>query len=151
MQDTQVTKSLDKLPMSTIPNIFIHILGTGHMNHFMIFRYLIHVCKYILCSFGLMLFVIVNSYGHVETVSSPNPTFSWESFFRSSLIWVRCLYRPFWQATSGRNFRIFTIVHEILVLIYLNRMLRCDRLKHNLSCKKGCCQLQAKVCAQSTG
>ena len=29
--------------------------------------------------FGLMLYVSVNSYGHVRTVSSPNHTFSWAS------------------------------------------------------------------------
>ena len=29
--------------------------------------------------FDLFLYVSVNSYGHVETVSSPNHTFSWAS------------------------------------------------------------------------
>ena len=36
--------------------------------------------------FGLMFYVLlpVNSYGHVETVSSPNHTFSWASLTKLS-------------------------------------------------------------------
>ena len=32
-----------------------------------------------LVRFGLILYVSVNSYGQVETVSSPNNTFSWQA------------------------------------------------------------------------
>ena len=31
------------------------------------------------CLIGLLLYIPVNSYGHVGTVSSPNHTFSWAS------------------------------------------------------------------------
>ena len=31
------------------------------------------------CLFGLILYISVNSYGHVEMVSSDNHTFSWAS------------------------------------------------------------------------
>ena len=34
-------------------------------------------CKVCIFLFGLVLYVSVKSYGHVETVSSPNHTFSW--------------------------------------------------------------------------
>ena len=32
--------------------------------------------------FGLILYVSINSYGHVETVSSPRHTFSWASLIK---------------------------------------------------------------------
>ena len=49
--------------------------------------------------FGLMLYVPVNSYGHVERVSSPNHTFSWAS-------WTK-------QLTSRQYFvRIFLLATE---------------------------------------
>ena len=44
-----------------------------------------------LCLFGLMLNVPVNSYGHVRMVSSPNNTFSWASLTKQ-LTSTSCAY-----------------------------------------------------------
>ena len=64
----------------------------GHQNNvenlsFSIFKYRNHTCcfvhkdlpRLIVIQFWLILYVSVNRYGLVETVSSPNHTFSWAS------------------------------------------------------------------------
>ena len=57
------------------------------------------VCSFVVCVqqsvfFCLMLYVSVNSYGHAETVSSPNHNFSWASLNKrltSTLCTYLCL------------------------------------------------------------
>ena len=49
------------------------------------------LCKCFVCLFGLVLYVSVNRYGHVETVCSPNHTFFWSSL-TEQLTSTSCTY-----------------------------------------------------------
>ena len=90
----------------------------------------------------------VNSYGHCGTVSSPNHTFSWPGHVAQSVTCLAtdaCLTADPGVASSipVRSHTFVEIDHEIISTVIL--------LPSADLFKKGCCQLQAKVCARITG
>ena len=57
----------------------VYEFGSSALSHIIIQIFMLPKGEAYRCLFGFGFYIPVNSYGHVETVSSPNYTFSWAS------------------------------------------------------------------------